>query len=412
MDLALVRACLNRGTYEQLNPRIPYDVIGMSTTALLRWIGAYFKAHPDSQTVGVEHLQEYIRLRTENTQDDAAVQTLLELTEQLRRVPAPDAPSMLRMLAERDLVGRVGALYTQYEHGAEVDFPADLAELLAEFQTALPQPVEDEYDIEEILDDMQDEKGVRLLFAPKLADYVGPIRGGDSIAFAAPPDAGKTSAMCRLAATSAKQCMDLWGVDRPILMLVNEGSPRTIYPRLYQAALTCTLSKLYEYRDGGILLDKYAEALGTPRDYVKVMSIAGKSIRDVEQIVERYTPSMIIVDMVSHVDIPAASKVEKIAALWEGFRTMALLHNLVFVGTIQIGESGRNTLFPPMESIDYSKTAVQAATDIIIMMGKINSMEHAALRGFSTVKNKRSVEGKPSLVEVEAVFDKDRVEFK
>ena len=45
------------------------------------------------------------------------------------------------------------------------------------------------------------------------------------------------------------------------------------------------------------------------------------------------------------------------------------------------------------------------------MMGALTGPNTQHIRGFSTAKNKFSVEGKPSLVEVEAVFDKDRSTF-
>lgn len=221
-----------------------------------------------------------------------------------------------------------------------------------------------------------------------------------------------TSLLCQLATNIAPQCVDYFGVDRPILYLVNEGNERTIYPRMYQAALRKTMTDIYAMNDSGILIPEYEKVLNAPANYIQILPIHGFTIGQYRELVERLNPSFVITDMVEHVAIPnITSKPERITALWEQLRDLAIINDYIHMGTVQLGVEGGNCLFPTYEHINYSKTGIQAATDLILIMGALDGVEHQDLRGLSTPKNKQKVEGKPAYVETQMIFDMDRCYF-
>lgn len=90
---------------------------------------------------------------------------------------------------------------------------------------------------------------------------------------------------------------------------------------------------------------------------------------------------------------------------------MAVRHDFVGFGTSQISADGDDQLYPGYGALKDSKTGVQGAVDVMIMMGALNSPDMASLRGFGTPKNKRQVSGKPSCVQAQVYFDSEKCQF-
>ena len=68
-------------------------------------------------------------------------------------------------------------------------------------------------------------------------------------------------------------------------------------------------------------------------------------------------------------------------------------------------------LYPGYGALKDSKTSVQGAVDIMLMMGKLNDPSMAGLRGISTVKNKFNLPGKPETVQGDVIFVPDTCQF-
>lgn len=413
MDFQLIKAMLDsRRNYTLFYERVPMDTIGTTTRALLGWIHAYYAANPTTQSLSIEQLKSYITIRLGDTVDTDGAKLLLSICDRVQHVQVEDTASIWNTLIEQDFAGRVGALYTRYDAGGEVALLDDVTELATEYRGLRIGNDTKPHDISEILQEIKDERGIKFDSIGILRDNVAALRGGKSIALAARPDKGKTSLLCQLATNIAPQCVDYFGVDRPILYLVNEGNERTIYPRMYQAALRKTMNDIYAMNDSGILIPEYEKVLNAPANYIQILPIHGFTIGQYRELVERLNPSFVITDMVEHVAIPnITSKPERITALWEQLRDLAIINDYIHMGTVQLGVEGGNCLFPTYEHINYSKTGIQAATDLILIMGALDGVEHQDLRGLSTPKNKQKVEGKPAYVETQMIFDMDRCYF-
>lgn len=414
MDFQLIKAMLDsRRNYDMFYSRVPMDMVGITTRSLLTWIHTFYQANPTVNTLGVDQLKSYITVRLGDQVETDGAKLLLNICDKLKTVDVTDTASIWNTLVEHDFAGRVGALYTRYDSGGEVEFLDEVTELATEYRHLRIGEALANHDINEILEELKQERGVRFDSIGILKDNVAPLRGGRSIALAARPDKGKTSLLCQLATDVAPKCVEFFGVDRPILYLVNEGNERTIYPRMYQAALKARMTEVYEMNEKGILIPSYEEALQAPSDYIRILPIHGYTISQYRELVGRLNPCFVITDMVEHVAIPNIhSKSERITALWEQLRDLAIINDYIHLGTVQLGVEGGNCLFPTYEHINYSKTGIQAATDLILIMGALDSPEHQDLRGLSTPKNKLKVEGKPAYVETQMYFDMDRCLFK
>src|SRR5699024_2103330 len=162
MDLQLVRACLRRKDYDVLIHKIPYDLVGQTTTALIRWIGAYYKSNPEAGGLTPEYLKAYIQVRLQHQLEDAGTEVLMKLCDKLQNEPDPELPTLFNMLMEQDFVGKVGSLYVRYEQGDEVDFYTEVEQLTKDYNSLRRLRDIPEYDITEVLDSIRYGKAMKL----------------------------------------------------------------------------------------------------------------------------------------------------------------------------------------------------------------------------------------------------------
>lgn len=86
-------------------------------------------------------------------------------------------------------------------------------------------------------------------------------------------------------------------------------------------------------------------------------------------------------------------------------------HDCIGMATVQISVEGGNMLYPPYSALKDSKTGIQGATDVIIMMGSLDNPDAQTIRGLSSPKNKFAAPGKPSCFQSEVYFDGARCLF-
>lgn len=412
LDLKLLKGLTDRTAYNILKPKIPMDMISVHTKAVVAWIGLFYKTYPDAERVSPKQLRDYILLRNEGKEEDDGVQLAISLVDKLDTAQTPDTQSLYDTLLEMACAGEVGKLVIQYQQGMEVELVPKLQEVSTKYALLKGVNTEEPDSIESILDKLESHEGITFEGVPLFEEYTMPLQGGDSVLFAGRPDRGKTTWLSYLIPKACPSINRLYKGERGVLWLVNEGRADKILPRIYQGALGCTLDELYEMRHNGTLRQKFSEAIQAPDDFIKVLPFHGKTIQDLELLVQKYNPAMVVIDMVEHVGgIHLASKSETIGALWERLRTLALTYDYVSIGTAQISVEGSDNLYPTYEHLAYTKTAVQGYTDIIMMLGNrdVEGMEN--IRGISLPKNKAKVGGKTSYPRLEFMVDFDRCQF-
>lgn len=417
MDLLLLHALSGRKQLASLRGSVPDAMVGQETVALLAWYALYFQTFPERSSVDPEELKSLVRLRSGNA-DPSSVALTLHLIDKLKDRPDEAALNgILSQLYELDLSGRVGALVSKYQEGGEVDFAFQLKTLVDDTvkrMTVTDASLMDQPDIGAILAALEYDRGLKFTHNPVFADSVAGLLPGDSCMFAARVDAGKTSWFCRTFTDFAPQVakmQDIFGEGRPIVLLNNESLSDRIQPRMRQAALGLTLPEIIQKHHAGQLEQAYMQALGGIPIILK--DIHGASLAQVEKLVQQLNPCVLGIDMPANLrlNVGNGSKTDALEFAWQFMREMAAANKHVFFGTGQISFEGANMLYPPMSAVKDSKTGVQGALDLQINMGNLDNPAAATLRGFSTPKNKKSLPGKPSNVQVEAAFDKDRCQF-
>lgn len=418
MDNLLLHALSNRQRYNSLKHVVPQGMLAPDTSALLQWYGAYYGAFPERDSIDMNELQSLVRLRSAHAAPEA-VQITLHLVEQLKTRPDDAAVNgILGQLYELDLSGRAAALIERYQRGDEVDLSYELSRLSQQAVRAKASATPDDYirtGIDELLAEVTDDKGLKFRRIAALREHILGLQPGASIAIAARPDKGKTSFIASVLTDFAPQVVQMYGTDRPILWLNNEGSGKRIIPRIYQAALGKDLNEIILMSNRGELVPGYTKAIGGVPDLIRVKDMHGASLAQIEQVIEAQRPSVVVGDMLGNFRLSGAAngsnKADAVEQIWQEWRELMVRHECIGLATVQISVEGGNMLYPPYSALKDSKTGIQGATDVILMMGSLDNPDAQQLRGLSSPKNKFATPGKPSCFQAELVFDGARCVF-
>jgi hypothetical protein len=414
-DALILQALRDKQKYRTLISSVPMGMLGPEAQAVLGWYPIYYQAYPEHERVDVEALDALIRLRSGYTREQFAImQHSLQL---LRMVPDETAiKGVVNQLYERDFSGRMGSILARYNNGEEIDLVYESSRLSQEVQRTIAQGTSTEWindTIESILAQEENDYGLKFPLG-LLQGAIKGLLGGASVAIAGRPDKGKTSLIAFILAEFAKQLDKYFSPDRPILWLNNEGKGQRIVPRIYQAALGVDMDELVAMSNAGTLRQSYEAVVGRV-DRIRVKDMHGSSFAQIEQVIEAMKPSVVVWDMMANFRLGSANaggnKADEIEEKWQVAREMAVRHDFVSLGTVQISNEGGNMLYPPYSAMKDSKTGIQGATDIILMMGALDTPDMASLRGLATPKNKFQMPGRPSHVQGEVFFDASRCRF-
>jgi len=415
MDLQLVKACLVRSAYDKLYHRITPEMVGSVTFSMLQWISSAFKANPSLEEMQPKDLEAYVRLRCAAKLEDAGVKLVLQQCNKLGDTSTQATSVLLDTLIETELVGKVGAVVAKWNAGQEVEPHKEIGELLRAYDLKPREEVGD-YSIDDILASIEQLNGVTwnklssdFTDVPLLEQYVQPLIGGATVLLGSRTGKGKSTQVAYLVSRCAKSAYEYFGEDRPIIVGVNEGNFKRAVPRLYQSALGMTSSEIIDLSRQGVLNRRFEEVVGVPHTYIKYVPMYGWDVSKYEEFVAEVNPSMVWLDMVEHLQPPKPMEENaKLKYLWEFMRYINLRYDLIGVGTAQLSAEAEDNLYPRESTISYSKTAVQAVSELTLLMGSLEGEENADVRGWGIVKSKFGVEGLPDLVHDVVKFDRER----
>lgn len=385
-------------------------MISPDTQAMLAWFGMYFTTFPDRDNIDLSELRELVKLRSGGAGAEQIALTL-HLVQQLQMPVAQESlAGILAQLQELDLAGRAGAVIARYNSGEEVELSFELQNMASQTRRSIAEGGRASWadgDIGQYLAMENDEGGLQWSMFPALENRLKGVRPGINIAVAAPTDQGKTSLLCYLAAGFAKQAHTMYD-KRPLLYLVNEGTQERITVRMYQTVLQCTLEELAQYQQDGSLIPRY-EAVVQRRDAIRVANIHGKNLAQVEDLIGRHNPYMVITDMTGRIrsmtNKGGMNDISQLEDVWNSVREMTVIQDFAHIGTVQVSYEGTDMLYPPLTAMQNSKTGIQTTLDLCLMMGALTNPDAAKLRGLSTPKNKLARSGCTAQNQVQMYFD-------
>lgn len=414
LDVALVRVLKHRERYDRLYRTIPEGIIDPLTKVILDDYGRWFRQHMDQDVVDIDAFRTYFKLSHPKTKPEKM--TLVD--KQLANAAKPCDPEVEAGLHDR-LCEAAAALKTaqlleKYEEGADISLTAALRTIQEELESQLLRKVKMPWvdvQIEELLDEDENDSGLHWRL-DCLNDAMRPLRPGDFGIVAARPDAGKTTFLTSELTFMASQMEE----GRGIAWFNNEGPGRRIVGRIWQSALDQTVPELREMREAGTLRQAYAAEVGGA-DRVKVYDVHDWYSQDIEDIIKRTRPGLVVLDMVDNIRFGGlgaheGSRTDQILeAMYQWARILGVKYDCPILATSQVSGDGAGMSYPLQGMLKDSKTGKQGAADFILMVGKNDDPLLSQSRFLSLPKCKLNRPGTAPL-RCEVVFDGDRGRYR
>jgi replicative DNA helicase len=206
---------------------------------------------------------------------------------------------------------------------------------------------------------------------------LGSLRKGDFGFIFARPETGKTTFLASEVTFFAEQ------VTGPILWFNNEEQGEKVGIRCIQASAGCTTAELFSNFDHHqIAFDNRGG------QNIKIFDSANIHRRQVEQLCEELSPSLIIFDQIDKIKGFVDDREDlRLGAIYIWARELAKTYCPV-IGVCQADASGEGKRWLTMENVANAKTAKQAEADWILGIGKTHDTALEYIRHFHLSKNK------------------------
>lgn len=420
IDLTMLKLLHKREDYENMMGSVPREALDQKVAILLDDFGAYFKEFPDSKAVDPASFMIWFRgFRHKGLPAEAC--TIFEFLIN-KAVTEPLDPAVRKGLANRlagaETAVKITGLLERWNKGDEVDLYSQLRDTLAGFELRLDRTVKDPQcrtPIEELLAVEENNTGINW-HQPWLAGHIKALRGGDFVLFASRPDKGKTTWAAGLATNAAPQLDALWpGEKRCVMWLNNEGVGGQIVKRTFQTALGMTIEEMVENK--ATIREQYIKAIGGRGGALRVFDVHGMWHHEIEDLIRRYRPGMIIWDMIDNVKfggevLNGGQRTDQLLeAMYQWVRVLGVKYDCVNVAMSQLSADADGMQWPALPMLKDSKTGKQGAADVIICMGSSNEPALTSMRYFHCTKNKRKITGMPISPLATTIFDFDRGTF-
>ena len=355
LDITLLRIMKDRTEYKRLLTSIPMVAMDEKTQVLLKDFGKYSRKFPKHDTINFQvFLPVFKRWHSDINTDSfnsyvGVIRTITKCT-----VTEDTKDGILSDLYELNMGTKLANAFRQYDAG-EMDEPLiNTVSKIVDTYKANEKSQDIKWidtPISEILSDVQKNKGLKWRL-DILNKYMRPLRGGDFGVLASRPDRGKTTMVASEITFMARQVPK----HKNVLWLNNEGAGKRLIPRLYQAALGCTLSELGRKNKAGTIKREYIKAVGRI-DKIRVIDIHELCINQLETIFDNSNPGLVVLDMLDHVyGFGNMSRTDlQLEELYKWVRNKAVKYDCPFIGTSQISGDGEGMQFPAMDKLKDSR---------------------------------------------------------
>lgn len=433
LDVAVLQILRSRAAFASLAKGVPLGALQETTRTLLKTYGRLFKERPALQELSAEVFVPYFHLL--HPKLDEAQRSLYDTAMRVAfGVPAPHShDALIPRLAEARLALDIQTLGDRYAAGEDVDLISETRaahERVEKWAQAGTQDAQCLVDIGDILAEAEADEGLSWRWRC-INENLKPMRPGDFYIFAAGVDAGKTSALADNVTHMAAQMDAYYKRPADILWLNNEGDSARIVERTWQAATNLTLEDMVALNkqkpEAGheecrtLLRQRYKEALGGRLGTLRIMSVHGWDSGQVERLVRKHQPGLVVFDMIDNVAFSGQAKGERtdqaLEAQYQWARQLGVPgiqteQGFSVIATSQVNGDASFLPYPLQTQLKDSRVGKQGAADVIVTMGRVEDPELEASRYIGCPKNKRARTGRPKSPRVEVKFDFDRSRFK
>lgn len=409
VDIKILQVMRSKVDYLKLYSSVPKDALEVATKVILEDFGAYFEKF-DADAIDFETFVSWFEkfrhpkmtAEQKNVYRGVLRQACKEPDETLRSV-------LLGELHELRLATTLGNIAQRWEDGEIPDLPGIIqaATDRYKFDMGIKASSWINIPIGDLLLESQDDAGITWRLECLNQSMRG-VRPGDMGIVAARPDKGKTTFFASETTFMAPQLPP----EKDIIWLNNEGPGKRIIPRLYQAALGCTISELLELHEKGELIDAYAEKVGRPNK-IKVFDVHGYSTSQIDAILDEHDCGIVVADMVDHFKgFGGEARTDLVLEeMYKWYRERMVKYEAIGFASSQISNDGDGLQFPTLGMLKDSKTGKQGACDFQLMIGASNDAALTTARFMGLPKNKLRREGGPADPRAEVTFNPQHARY-
>ena len=376
IDVLLLKILLLNTIYKEYKEYIVLKEIKENNRELYFLYVILIELHDKyNKDISVEELQGAFYATYPNV-DKTAYNMLFE-----QLAAAVVSPEMANEIVQRMLTKqralKISEVAFQVSQGLKTqdDLTALFTEQPKEVATTLP---ESDTDLETIVHSVHSTQGLRLRL-DCLNKSLGSLRDGDFGFVFARPETGKTTFL----ASEISVFLSQEGNVRPIVWLNNEEDGNKVILRVYQAYFGVTSDQIFSniphYRAA------FKEQVG---DRFKFFDAATIGRRDVEQIVDKYQPGLVVYDQIDKIKGFANDREDlRLGSIYQWARELAKKSHAA-IGVCQADGTAEGVRYLTMEHVANAKTAKQAEADFIIGIGRSHDDGLEYARFISLPKNK------------------------
>lgn len=379
IERKLLKACLkDRPAYEITADLIPTGDFTPLGSRILKAIGEYYEHDKEAQYVDADIIHQNLDRKFEQKEHK---QQLKDAFDGLASIEvSPNNVIQLCLNMRRSAVGI--KLAEQLLNEAA---PEDIGPLLEEYNKLVEaQDLSESYGEEysgaafsELIDVIDPSKKIKLAPQSLNERLGGGLVPGDAMILAGRPNAGKTAEaitiMCALAYRGHK-----------VMYAGNEDAIKKIIVRCLSCLTGRTEPAMLSDPEGTMEL-----ARERGYDNIVFVHLSPGTPEHLRALVRKHRPLGLIVDQVRNLDTSTReSRVNQLDAAGRAIRSIGGEFGCITIMITQVGESGDGKLILDMTDIDSSKTGLQGACDVMLMIGVNNEWETNHSRMMSLPKNK------------------------
>lgn len=398
-DGILLKTCENRDNYFLIMKYINKDIVGTEAFNLLTALGDFYDKHAEISTINFSDFAVWFT--SVHTPDIKSKDLALykELFAQVEKASPAIVKDLIEAYKKRDVLSQ---LLDAISRNKSIE---DLQSIITTDVKIEKENAQVSMDILEETEKTNRTRGLKWRL-DSVNSGAGPLIPGDFVLIAGRFNSGKSSWVISEAAYMGEQLP----YEQDVLLFVNERPPVEYKERIYQSLFNITIEELKLNRDKykALYLEKMKRL-----DKIKLFNIPKFTNRQVESIIKKHNPGLVVVDMLDHIGGFKANSNEpsdqKIRSLYRWIGDIPLQYNVPLIGTTQVSDSpSQDPRWPAPEQLTGSRTAKQEAPNLIITIGREEDL-NSTTRYIAATKNKFKPENE--YFKFTCQFDKHNVRF-
>jgi len=366
---------LNKNNYNQYKDLIDLKYIKENYRELSYLYGVLLELHevnPDKD-ISLDEVRTFFHVKYPDSNRDV-YGALFKTLQELRLDPGVGEGILSAFKRkQRALELSEAAFKVAQGYGEWEDLTKFLEDVKVDHQTGLTEVTND---LEELIEQSYSEQGYRWRL-DCLNKSLGSLRAGDFGFIFARPETGKTTFL-------ASECTNfISSSKKPIVWLNNEEQGSKVMLRIYQAFFGVTIERLLsnpgKYRKD--FLDKTDGRF-------KLYDSATISRKDVESIVSRTSPGLVVYDQIDKIKGFNNDREDlRLGSIYQWARELAKGSHAA-IGVCQANGSAEGVRYLTMDHVANAQTSKQAEADWILGIGTSHDETEANIRFLNISKNK------------------------